>query len=254
MLTYAMDNCSTSTIILISGDRDFLYAVSILRLRRFRVVLMTPSNVHSGLKAQASLTYEWPRQILQADAMGALGQSLARHEKSGSISARIGLPTPPAPKNNLPGTPAQVVAPPPPPSPQAPTYSRAGAPAAGSGTRARSGSMPHSQLSPLAVVEPAPSTSATQVSVSPSARRSFADIAGRTGVPGESAQVRSLPYCSSRRSSHEWCLYVSQGDTQVSHGNEDDDLKQPWRSSRVMAAVAALERVGIMSPTVRHPY
>lgn len=55
MLAYAFDNAAPATIILVSGDRDFAYAVSMLRLRRYRVVLVSPPGlVHPNLKSQAS--------------------------------------------------------------------------------------------------------------------------------------------------------------------------------------------------------
>ena len=59
ILAYAMDNPAPSTIVLISGDRDFAYALSILRLRRYHIVLITLSNAHPSLKAQASLCFNW---------------------------------------------------------------------------------------------------------------------------------------------------------------------------------------------------
>jgi hypothetical protein len=59
MLAHAIDNPAPSTIVLISGDRDFAYALSILRLRRYRIVLITLSNAHPSLRAQASLCFNW---------------------------------------------------------------------------------------------------------------------------------------------------------------------------------------------------
>ncbi|KAE9389468.1 hypothetical protein BT96DRAFT_767496, partial [Gymnopus androsaceus JB14] len=62
MLSFAMDNPtnpSNTTIFLISGDRDFAYALSVLRLRRYNVVVMAPSVVHPSLRAQASRFFEW---------------------------------------------------------------------------------------------------------------------------------------------------------------------------------------------------
>ena len=59
MLAHAIDNPAPSTIVLISGDRDFAYPLSILRLRRYHIVLITLSNAHPSLKAQASLCFNW---------------------------------------------------------------------------------------------------------------------------------------------------------------------------------------------------
>lgn len=64
MLTFAMDNPSyknSSTIIILSGDRDYAYTLSILRLRMFRVVVVAPTlpGAHISLKVQASSFYDW---------------------------------------------------------------------------------------------------------------------------------------------------------------------------------------------------
>lgn len=67
MLAYAIDNPPPSTIILISGDRDFAYAVSVLRLRRYRVVIISLPGVHTSLKTQASIFLDWNNDVLGAD-------------------------------------------------------------------------------------------------------------------------------------------------------------------------------------------
>jgi hypothetical protein len=64
MLTYAMDTPPPETLILISGDRDFAYAVSTLRLRQYHVVLLAPSITHASLKAHASAFIDWNCEIL----------------------------------------------------------------------------------------------------------------------------------------------------------------------------------------------
>ena len=66
MLAHAIDNPAPSTIVLISGDRDFAYALSILRLQRYRVVLITLSNAHPSLMAQASLCFDWVSDVLDS--------------------------------------------------------------------------------------------------------------------------------------------------------------------------------------------
>jgi NYN domain len=65
MLAHAIDNPAPSTVVLISGDRDFAYALSILRLRRYHVVLITLSNAHPSLRAQTSLCFDWVSDILE---------------------------------------------------------------------------------------------------------------------------------------------------------------------------------------------
>ena len=65
MLAHAIDNAAPSTIVLISGDRDFAYALSILRFRRYRIVLITLSNAHQSLRAQASISFDWVSEVLE---------------------------------------------------------------------------------------------------------------------------------------------------------------------------------------------
>lgn len=64
MMTHAIDTPAPSTIMLISGDRDFVYAVSILGLRQYRIVLLAPRAAHNSLKAQANAVYNWPEDFL----------------------------------------------------------------------------------------------------------------------------------------------------------------------------------------------
>jgi hypothetical protein len=59
MLTFALDTPSPASIILVSGDRDFAYAVSTLRSRAYSVYLVTPTTSHAGLKAQATQVHRW---------------------------------------------------------------------------------------------------------------------------------------------------------------------------------------------------
>ncbi|TFK42910.1 NYN domain-containing protein [Crucibulum laeve] len=70
MLAHAIDNPAPSTIILISGDRDFAYAISVLRMRRYRVVLVTLPNAHASLISQASVCLDWNSDILGVAASG----------------------------------------------------------------------------------------------------------------------------------------------------------------------------------------
>jgi NYN domain len=59
MLAHAIDHPAPRTFILISGDRDFSYCLATLRLRRYKVVLVTLPNAHPSLKAQASVCLDW---------------------------------------------------------------------------------------------------------------------------------------------------------------------------------------------------
>ena len=106
MMAHAIDTPAPSTIILISGDRDFVYAVSILGLRQYRVVLLAPRAAHSSLKAQANVVYNWPEDFLPGPVavadMAAVGPGCAtrcrRPSKSGPATLddfwKRKLPTP----------------------------------------------------------------------------------------------------------------------------------------------------------------
>jgi NYN domain len=61
MIAYAIDNPPPATIILITNQQDYSYAVSILRLRRFRVVVITPPGT---MVAQASVQLDWNSEVL----------------------------------------------------------------------------------------------------------------------------------------------------------------------------------------------
>ncbi|KAG6888106.1 hypothetical protein C0995_010671 [Termitomyces sp. Mi166 len=67
MLAYAVDNPSLSTLILISADRNFAYAMATLRMRGFTIVLISPDTVHASLKAQASECLDWHLDVLYAN-------------------------------------------------------------------------------------------------------------------------------------------------------------------------------------------
>jgi hypothetical protein len=48
-VSYAVDHLGLTTIVLISGDRDFIYAISVLRLRQYRVIVIGSQRTHSSL-------------------------------------------------------------------------------------------------------------------------------------------------------------------------------------------------------------
>ncbi|TFK55455.1 DUF537-domain-containing protein [Heliocybe sulcata] len=63
MLAWAMETKAPATVILITGDSDFAYAVSVLRMRLYRVVLITP-RISSTIRISACLTFSWESNIL----------------------------------------------------------------------------------------------------------------------------------------------------------------------------------------------
>ncbi|KIO31654.1 hypothetical protein M407DRAFT_19393 [Tulasnella calospora MUT 4182] len=68
MLAFAMDNPAPAVIMLISGDRDFAYAVSVLRHRKYDVVLVIPpQDAHITLRSQATVALDWRFDILNQD-------------------------------------------------------------------------------------------------------------------------------------------------------------------------------------------
>jgi hypothetical protein len=65
MMAFALDYHAPATAILISGDHDFAYVVSVLRNHRFRVIVVAPTNVHASLRSQASAIIDWNIDILE---------------------------------------------------------------------------------------------------------------------------------------------------------------------------------------------
>lgn len=75
LLAFALDHTLPATIVLISEDRSLTYAVSILRLRRYRVVLIAQSSVHVGLRMRSSAFANW-------DAVMGDSSSIASNEEA----------------------------------------------------------------------------------------------------------------------------------------------------------------------------
>lgn len=85
-----MDNSPPSTIILITGDRDFAYLISVLALRQYQTVVIVPPNYHSSLTYQASVVLDWDTQILQKQSTTGLTDSAAvLSTQSSSISQLV---------------------------------------------------------------------------------------------------------------------------------------------------------------------
>ncbi|EPT05869.1 hypothetical protein FOMPIDRAFT_1021065 [Fomitopsis schrenkii] len=106
MMAYAIDTQAPATIILISGDRDFVYAVSVLCLRQYRLVVLAPHAAHASLKAQASVVYHWPADVMpeEASADGARPKSATipdyfrtRSDPPPPTAARLAHPVPASP-------------------------------------------------------------------------------------------------------------------------------------------------------------
>lgn len=66
MLAYAFDRPSHSTmVVLISADPTLAYPLSMLRLRNYNMVVVTPTGSKPDLSMQASLCFDWKEEILQ---------------------------------------------------------------------------------------------------------------------------------------------------------------------------------------------
>ncbi|KAJ7597845.1 NYN domain-containing protein [Mycena floridula] len=89
MLAHAIDNPGPYTFILISGDRDFAYAAAILRLRQYRVVVISPTlpAAHASLKSQASLCLDWTIDIMSKVAGAVISPQHVRRESTPASAA-----------------------------------------------------------------------------------------------------------------------------------------------------------------------
>ncbi|KAK0526348.1 hypothetical protein OC842_005218 [Tilletia horrida] len=68
LLAFAIDHPAPARIVLISGDRDFAYALGTLRNRGFFITLMTPpAHVAPILEASAHVVLRWRQDVLGVD-------------------------------------------------------------------------------------------------------------------------------------------------------------------------------------------
>ena len=87
IMAFIKDNPAPTTIILISGDRDFAYLLSTIRWRKYNVVLITNSSMtHESLTAPASLVYDWQSDILKTRPPSKPPSQRSRRGASTSIS------------------------------------------------------------------------------------------------------------------------------------------------------------------------
>jgi len=82
MLMYSMDTRGSSTIVLFTGgNRNFAYAFSMLRMRKYKVVLIAPESVHITSKMQASLYMDWNGDVIDASTTKANQDTSPLHEQ-----------------------------------------------------------------------------------------------------------------------------------------------------------------------------
>ncbi|KAI8809842.1 NYN domain-containing protein [Cladochytrium replicatum] len=78
LMSFAMDHPPPTTIVLISGDRDYVYALSVLRNRRYNIVCIAPSNASVILRSQANTILDWKFDVLNQDLVSSLLADVAR--------------------------------------------------------------------------------------------------------------------------------------------------------------------------------
>ena len=90
MLAFAIDHPIPATIILITGDRDYAYAVSTLKLRKYQVILVVPSSPHTSpsLESQASLVIDWGAALLRTRS-DSLNSSQAVRQPHVGVDAKL---------------------------------------------------------------------------------------------------------------------------------------------------------------------
>lgn len=146
MMAFAIDTPAPATIILITGDRDFVYAVSILSLRQYRLVVLAPTAAHGTLKGQAAEVYAWPADLLPENKATArrVSMSSATNAEAARSSSKASVfpPTQPVQPAASPASP--------PPSPE-----RKGVLDAGASTTGSSQYAPPSWMSASSLFTPA---------------------------------------------------------------------------------------------------
>ncbi|KAF5381353.1 hypothetical protein D9615_008343 [Tricholomella constricta] len=91
ILAYAIDNPAPSNIILVtaSGGCNFAYAMSILRLRRYSVMLIGPNGIQTSLKTQASTCLDLATEISGAGAVSSRTTKLESEARGPSATLPI---------------------------------------------------------------------------------------------------------------------------------------------------------------------
>ncbi|TDL16995.1 hypothetical protein BD410DRAFT_585338, partial [Rickenella mellea] len=64
MISYTLYNPSPMTIVLITGDRDFSYGISTLRLRGYDVVVIVPPSAHKCILSIATSVLKWQSDVI----------------------------------------------------------------------------------------------------------------------------------------------------------------------------------------------
>ncbi|KAH8120668.1 NYN domain-containing protein [Phellopilus nigrolimitatus] len=87
LIIFAIEGQGPATVVLITGDRDFSYALSVLRLRGHEVVLISPTlTPQHGLLYSANVILDWKSDILKHPEPGA---------KKRTSSSQVSIPAAP---------------------------------------------------------------------------------------------------------------------------------------------------------------
>ena len=112
MLAFAIDHPPPAAIVLISGDRDFVYALSTLRNRRYTIVLIVPNKgAPIILKSQANAILEWRYDVLNQDIWTMQQQQMIQQEQQNldKLSPNAGnLSSPPMSDNSVATSPDSI--------------------------------------------------------------------------------------------------------------------------------------------------
>jgi hypothetical protein len=65
LIIHAWDHeAGPHTYVIITTDRDMAYALSRLRMKEYRIILLSPAMAHSDLTSQATIQLDWTKSIL----------------------------------------------------------------------------------------------------------------------------------------------------------------------------------------------
>jgi hypothetical protein len=65
LIIHALDHPPPTTFLIITANSDFSYAIATLRLRKYRVILLSPPGTHPDVTSQASVNVDWNKAILE---------------------------------------------------------------------------------------------------------------------------------------------------------------------------------------------
>jgi len=67
LILHAWDHSIRHTYVVITGDRDIAYGLAMLRMKNYRVVLISPPNSHTDLVSQATIHLDFSQTVLGID-------------------------------------------------------------------------------------------------------------------------------------------------------------------------------------------